>query len=482
MHGRRAHGNGLSRLPLLVTLAVAQLMVILDISAVNVALPDMANDLGIASADIGWTITSYSLIFGSLLLLGGRAADLIGRRRVFLAGLTLFTITSLASALAGDAMSLFIARGGQGLGAAMLSPAALSIITSSFHGRERAQALGVWGAVGGAGAAIGVLLGGTLTELLDWRAIFFINLPIGLALAAAATHILPRDAGRPRWRGLDLRGALVATASVAGLVYAASQAQDAGWTSTQTLGVGATSLIGLAVFALLERHTVQPLLNIRRLGDRAIGGGFLMMLAASGVLFGSFLLSSMYLQNVLDTGALATGLAFLPFAVAIAGGVHAAGHLIQHAGVRIPLAGGFAVTAAGMLLLSGVSSDGSYLADVLPGMLVAGIGLGVILVSVSVAVLTGAREEESGMLSGLNTTGHEVGGSIGVAVLATIATGAVGGAAGPAAAAELANGIGNAFLAAGIIAGVSSLIALAVLPTASSFLPKLRLSPPVAVH
>ena len=171
--------------------------------------------------DIGWTITSYSLVFGSLLLLGGRAADLLGRRRVFLAGLTVFTAASLASALAGDATSLFAARAGQGLGAALLSPAALSIITSTFQGPERARALAVWGAVGGAGAAIGVLLGGTLTELVDWRAIFFINLPIGLALAAAATHVVPADAARPRWSGLDLRGALVATASVAGLVYAA---------------------------------------------------------------------------------------------------------------------------------------------------------------------------------------------------------------------------------------------------------------------
>jgi len=461
---------------------VAQLMVILDISAVNVALPQLSDDLDIPRSDIGWTITSCSLVFGSLLLLGGRAADLLGRRRVFLTGLGLFTVASLATALAGDSTSLFAARAGQGLGAALLSPAALSIITSAFHGRERAHALAAWGAVGGAGAAIGVLLGGTLTELIDWRAIFFVNLPIGLALAAGATRIVPRDTAHARWRGLDVRGALVATASIAGLVYAVSQAQVAGWTSAQTLGLGAVSLLGLAGFALLELRTAQPLLRVQRLGDRAIGGGFLMMLAASAVMFGSFLLSSLYLQNVLGTGALATGLAFLPFAVAIAAGVHVASHLIDHAGVRIPLAAGFVVTAAGMVLLSGVGAEGSYLADLLPGMLVAGVGLGVIIVSVSVAVLTGAGHEESGMLSGLNTTGHEIGGSIGVAVLATIATSTFGGAAGPAAAAALADGIGDAFLVAGIIAAVSSLVAVAVLPPASSFLPKLRLAPRVAVH
>src|SRR3954453_22130531 len=418
-----------TRWSLLLLLSVAQLMVILDISAVNVALPDLAKDLNIGQADIGWTITSYSLIFGSLLLFGGRAADLLGRRRMFLTGLGVFTASSLITGLAGDATVLFAGRGGQGLGAAVLSPAALSILTTAFHGPERSKALGVWGAVGGAGAAIGVLLGGVLTELVDWRAIFFINLPVGLLLAAGATHLLPADSARPQWRGLDVRGALLATVSLGALVYALSRAATSGWTSTQTLGIAAAALAGLAAFAALELRTARPLLRVRRLGDRAVGGGFVMMLAAAAVLFGSFLLSSLYLQNVLGTGALETGLAFLPFAVAIGLGVPAAGHLISRAGVRLPLAAGFAIAAAGMLLLSGVSAHGSYAADVLPGMLVAGIGLGIILVSVSVSVLTGAADHETGMLSGLNTTGHEIGGSPGLAILSTIAAGATGPAA-----------------------------------------------------
>jgi EmrB/QacA subfamily drug resistance transporter len=467
-----------TRWSLLLLLSVAQLMVILDISAVNVALPDLAKDLDIGRADIGWTITSYSLIFGSLLLFGGRAADLLGRRRVFLTGLAVFTASSLATALAAGAGMLFAARAGQGLGAAMLSPAALSIITGAFQGPERAKALGVWGAVGGAGAAVGVLLGGALTELVDWRAIFFINLPVGLLLAAGATRLLPADTTPPRWGGLDLRGALLATASLGALVYALSQAQTSGWISTRTLGIGAAALAGLAAFAVLELRTAQPLLRVQRLTERAVGGGFLMMLVASAVLFGSFLLSSLYLQNVLGAGALDSGLAFLPFAVAIGAGVHAGSHVITRAGVRVPLAAGFAVSAAGMLLLSNVSPDGSYAADVLPGMLVAGIGLGIILVSVSVSVLTGAADHETGMLSGLNTTGHEVGGSLGIAILATIATGA----SGPAAAAGLADGIGDAFLAAGIIAGAASVAALVILPSARTFLPKLALAPRVAVH
>src|SRR3954451_16412850 len=204
-----ASGSGV-RWPLLLLLSLAQLVVILDISAVNVALPDLARDLGIARGDIAWAITSYSLIFGSLLLLGGRAEDLLGRRRVFLTGLGVFTAASLVTALAGEETMLFAARAGQGLGAALLSPAALSIITATFHGPERAKALGVWGAVGGAGGAVGVLLGGALPELVDWRAIFIINLPVGLALTAGALAAIPSDPSRPRWRGLDLRGALLA--------------------------------------------------------------------------------------------------------------------------------------------------------------------------------------------------------------------------------------------------------------------------------
>jgi EmrB/QacA subfamily drug resistance transporter len=468
-----------SRRALLALLCLAQLMVILDISAVNVALPDMATDLSIARGDVGWAITSYSLIFGSLLLLGGRASDLLGRRRVFLTGLGVFMTASLLAAIAGDSTSLFAARAGQGLGAALLSPAALSLIMSAFReGRERATALAAWGAVGGAGAAVGVLLGGALTDLVGWRAIFLVNLPVGLALGAGALRLLARDAAKPAWRGLDLPGALVVTASPATLVYAMSQADSAGWASAQTLGLAIAAAAGLAVFAVIEHRSARPLLRIAGLADRAVGGGVLMMLAASAVLFGAFLLTSLYLQEVLGTGPLQTGLAFLPMAAALGLGVHAAGHIIGLRGVRAPLAGGFAVAAAGMLLLSGVDANGSYVTDVLPGMLVAGLGLGVVLVSVAVAVMTGAADDETGMLSGLNTTGHEIGGSIGVAVLTTVAAAA----AGSSPATALAAGIGDAFLVAAAIAAAAGAAALVLLPSARTFLPKFRLAPPVAVH
>jgi len=457
---------------LLGAILVAQLMVILDITAVNIAMPSIANDLQLSGSSISWTITSYSLIFGSLLLFGGRAADLLGRRRMFVTGLGVFAAASFASAMAGTAGALFAARAGQGLGAAILSPAALAIIMTTFQGSRRAKALAAWGAVGGAGAAIGVLVGGVLTEYADWRMIFYVNLPVAAALAVAALKLVPADTQKPRWRGLDLRGAVPATTSLGAIVFAITQADNVGWTSPQTLIVGLGGVAGLAAFAACERHTASPLLRIERLADRAVGGGLFLMLAAAGSIFGLFLLSSLYLQNVLGMGPLATGLAFIPLALSAGLGAHAAGHVVSHHGVRGPLAAAFAVAAGGMALLAHVGQNGSYTADVLPGMLVAGFGLGVAVVAVSISILTGARHEETGMISGLNSTGHEIGGTIGIAILSTIAAGA-GVLAGP----HAASGIAHAFVAAGVLAAGASLVALVVLPKSSHFLSKLRLSP-----
>ena len=460
--------NGL----LLIVLLVAQLMVILDITAVNIALPSLASDLRLSGSDISWTITSYSLVFGSLLLFGGRAADLLGRRRMFLTGLAVFTVSSFASAMAGTAEALFAARAGQGLGAALLSPAALAIIMSAYQGKQRAKALAAWAAVGGAGAAIGVLVGGVLTELADWRMIFYVNIPVAAVLAIAVLEVVPADTRTPRWSGLDLRGALLATTSLGAIVFAITQAEGAGWTSAQTLLVGFAGLAGLAAFAALERRTDAPLLRIERLADRAVGGGLFLMLAAAGSIFGLFLLISLYLQNVLGMGPLSTGLAFVPLALAAGAGAHGAGHIVSKHGVRGPLAGAFLVSAVGMVLLARIGESGSYLRDVVPGMLIAGVGLGVASVSVSIAILTGAREEESGMISGLNSTGHEIGGTLGIAIFATIAAGG-GGIAGP----QAASGIAHAFIAAALVASVASVVALAVLPRARHFVPKLRLNP-----
>jgi EmrB/QacA subfamily drug resistance transporter len=458
---------------LLLVLLVAQLMVILDITAVNIALPSLAKDLQLSGSQISWTITSYSLVFGSLLLFGGRAADLLGRRRLFLTGLAVFTASSLASALAGTATALFAARAGQGLGAAMLSPAALSIITTCFHGQARAKALAAWGAVGGAGAAVGVLAGGLLTEFADWRMIFFINLPVAVALAFTAVRVIPSDTQQPRWRGLDLRGAGLATSSLGAIVYAITQGSSAGWASTQTLGFALAGLVGLATFGVVETRTEKPLLNVTRLADRAVGGGMFLMLAAAGSIFGLFYLCSVYLQNVLGTSPLMTGLAFIPLALAAGVGAHGAGHLVARHGVRAPLAAAFAIATVGMALLAHVGADGSYVRNILPGMLVAGFGLGIAVVSVSIAILTGARNDESGMISGLNSTGHEIGGTIGIAVFSTIAAGASGALG----AAHAASAVSHAFVAAGILTSLASLVAFIVLPHARVFVPKLRLNP-----
>jgi MFS family permease len=465
---------------LLPLLLVAQLMVILDITAVNIAMPSLARSLHISGATISWTITAYSLVFGSLLLLGGRAADLLGRRRMFLTGLGIFTASSLASAMAGSAAALFAARAGQGLGAAMLSPAALSIITSSFHGQARAKALASWGAVGGAGAALGVLLGGVLTQLVDWRLIFFVNLPVAAALAYGARKVVPADIEKPRWSGLDVRGAALATGSIAAIVYAITQADQAGWISAQTLGIGGAGMGGLAAFAVCERRTAQPLLRIERLRDRAVGGGLLLFLANSGLMFGLFLLCSLYLQLALGHGPLTTGLAFIPLAVAAGMGASVAAKVINRGGLRWATGPALAFAAGGLLLLSHVPAHGSYLRDLLPGMLMAGFGLGLSGTAMSVGVLTGARHDEAGMISGASATGHEIGGTLGIAIYASLATAASNGIfVGPAAAA----GIGHAFLIAGCVALGASIATVVLLPAAKTFLPKLRLNPqPVGAH
>ena len=457
---------------LLPVLLVAQLMVILDITAVNIALPHIAMDLKMSGSTISWTITSYSLIFGSLLLFGGRAADLLGRRRMFVTGLGVFTASSFASAMAGSAAMLFASRAGQGLGAAILSPAALSIITSAYQGSRRAKALSAWGAVGGAGAAVGVLVGGVLTQFTDWRTIFYVNLPVAAVLLFASLKVVPADTQKPRWRGLDLAGAALATTSLAAIVYGITQAHSAGWTSIQTHVCGIGGLAGLAAFAIYELHIDKPLLRVERIADRAVGGGLVLMLAVAGTIFGLFLLCSLYLQNVLGWGPLTTGLAFVPLALSAGIGSHAAGHVISKHGVRGPLAGSFAVAAVGTFLLSRVGAHGSYLTDVLPGMLVAGVALGVATVSVSMAILTGTRQEENGMISGLNSTGHEIGGTLGIAIFSTIAAGS-GAILGP----QAASGIGDAFLVAALVASLASVMALALLPRAQHFLAKLALNP-----
>ena len=306
-------------------------MVILDITAVNIALPHIATDLQLSGSTISWTITSYSLIFGSLLLFGGRAADLLGRRRMFLTGLGVFTASSFASAMAGSAATLFASRAGQGLGAAILSPAALSIITAAFQARRAAKALAAWGAVGGAGAAIGVLVGGVLTQFTDWRTIFYVNLPVAAVLLVASLKVVPADTQKPRWRGLDLAGAALATTSLAAIVYGITQAHAAGWTSIQTHICGIGGLAGSSVRDLRAAHR-RTAASRRAIADRAVGGGLVLMLPPPARSSASSCSAPLPPERA-RPGPLATGLAFVPLALSAGIGSHAAGHLIAKHGV-----------------------------------------------------------------------------------------------------------------------------------------------------
>src|SRR5215207_5461180 len=312
---------------ILVLLAIAQFMVILDVTVVNVALPSIGTDLGFAPGDLQWVVTAYVLFTGGLLLLGGRAADLLGRRRVFLAGLATFTTASLVSGLATSPEMLIVARAAQGLGAALLSPAALSIITTTYSGAQRTTALSTWGAIGGAGAAAGVLFGGMLTTWLSWEWVFFINVPVGIATALLAWRLVRSRSPRlGRHRELDLVGALTGTAGLVTLIYAIDGAATHGWGSTRTLGLLALSAAVFAAFAAIERSVNRPLVPPATWRVRSLVSSATMMLGATGILIGAFFLNSIYLQAVLDASALETGLAFLPFALVIGVFAHLASH------------------------------------------------------------------------------------------------------------------------------------------------------------
>ena len=476
------HPASRSRTGLLVLLCIAQLMVILDISAVNVALPDMAKDLDISGGDIGWTITSYSLIFGSLLLLGGRAADLLGRRRVFLAGLGVFTLASLASALAGGAATLFAARAGQGLGAAMLSPAALSIIMAAFtQGGERAKALGAWGAVGGAGAASACCSAARSPSSSTGALIFLINLPVGLALAAGALRIVPADTlrpavARPRSPRRAARHAEPRRARLRRLagrhrglgLDADARARCRGTRGARRLRRARAPHSAAAAARAAPRRSRRR----RRVADDARRLGRAVRHLPAQL--------ALHAERARHRPARERPRVPARWPRRSAIGVHLGTHVISHAGVRVPLAGALAVAAGGMLLLTGVDAGGSYAADLLPGML--------------------DRRRRPGRRARrrlrLRAHGRRRGGDrdalrpqhhrprdrrLARHRRARHDRDRVWGSAAGAAAA-LAGGIGDAFLVAAALAAVASVLALAILPSAASFLPKLRLAPPVSVH
>ncbi|MBB5789665.1 MFS transporter [Jiangella mangrovi] len=456
-----AHPTAAGRWRLLALLGVAQFMLVLDVTVVAVALPDIGAELELGRTALTWVVSAYTLMFGGLLLLGGRLADLVGARRVVLAGLALFTTASLASGLAWNAESLIGGRIVQGAAAALLSPAALSIVATTFHGLERNRALGVWSALGGAGSAAGVLVGGLLTAGPGWSWIFYVNVPVGLAVLALLRRRLPLTPPAPAGSGgarrprLDVPGALLVTAGTAALIYGLVNAGDDGWTATPTVAPVAAALVLYTGFVALQRRLRAPLIDPWLLTRRPVLAGVLLMLVATGLLISSFFLGSFFLQHVRGYGALTTGLLFLPVAVATAAGAHAGGQAVGRAGPR-PVAGVALVVAAAGATLAAVATTladpGVGAAALVTGMSIAAAGLGAGFVTATTSALAHVDHHDAGLTSGIVSTFHEFGAALGVAVASSVA------------AADLAPGaVGtDGFTAAYTVGAVAAVVAAAL--------------------
>jgi EmrB/QacA subfamily drug resistance transporter len=406
----------------LILLCSAQFVVVLDASIVNVALPTIGKALDFSQSNLAWVVNAYVLTFGGFLLLGGRMADLLGRRRVFMAGLILFAAASLAGGLATSEGQLIVARAVQGLGAALLSPAALSIVTTTFKdGAERNRALGVWGAVAGSGGAAGVLLGGVLTDTLGWEWVLWVNVPIGIAAAALSPVLLSESRSTSLTRSFDVAGGVSVTAGLSVLVYALVDATDAGWGSTQTIGLLALSAALLAAFVAIELRSAAPLVPFRIFRLRTLTGANVVGLLVGASLFSMFFFISLYMQQVLGYSPIKSGFSYLPLALTIILAAGIASQLVTRVGFKPVLITGMVFIAAGLVWFGQVSVDGTYLGDVLFPSLLAAIGLGFSFVPVTIAAVSGVAEREAGLASGLINTSQQVGGALGLAILATVA-------------------------------------------------------------
>ena len=456
------------RWPTLVLACVAQFMVILDVSVVNVALPAIRNDLGFSATGLQWVVNAYALTFAGFLLLGGRATDLLGRRRVFIAGLWLFSLSSLVGGLAQSQGMLVGARAVQGLGGAVISPATLAIITTTFtEGSERNRALGVWGAMGGAGGAAGVLLGGMLTDLLSWQWVLFINVPIGLAVAALAPRFVAEGRDRSRARVFDLAGAVTVTAGLVAIVFAIVRTDVNGWGSPQTLIVLAVGLLLIAVFLLIEgRLASQPLMPLHIFRSRPLSSANAIVFLLGSAMFGMWFFVSLYLQQVLGYSPLKAGFAFLPMTLTIIVGSMVASRLVGKVGAKPLLIAGMLSLTGGLLLFAQVPADGGYVAHVLPAALLTAAGLGAAFVPVTITAMAGVEPQEAGLASGLVNTSRQVGGALGLAILATVATAhtnALAGGGQPSAAA-LTEGFQRAFEVGAGFALAGAVVAVVALP------------------
>ncbi|MFD4543813.1 MFS transporter [Streptomyces bauhiniae] len=448
-------------------ICVAQFMLIADITVVNVALPAIRQALGLRGGDLAWVLAAYSVCFGGLMIFGGKLADTFGRRRMILTGLAVFTAASALSGLAGSAAALIAGRAAQGIGAALLSPAALSRITTMFTGRDRTRAIGVWSSIGGAGAAIGVLLGGILTSYASWHWIFFVNVPVGAAVFLLLPLLLDRDERAASGR-LDLAGAFTVTAAAALLVFGFVRAGDLGWDSPQALVALALGVITAGTFALIERSTeargAEPLVRLSVLRRRPVLTGIALMLTASSLLLAGFFLSSLYLQQVLHHRPVSTGLIFLPCALAIGLGVHIGQATARAMGIRPTAVAGFAITAAGAALLTRLGPTSGAWTHLLPGLFLLTLGIGALLVSATTTALADAEHSVSGTISGIVNSGHEIGAALGVAIVTAVAGTSVTGPSGSAAAWPT-SGFTTAFVACAVLAAIAAVACLIAVPT-----------------
>jgi EmrB/QacA subfamily drug resistance transporter len=446
----------------LALLVAVQFMVVLDIAIVNVALPSIQTDLGFSQQNLQWVLSAYALFFGGVLLLGGRLADLLGRRRLFIAGLVLFTVSSLLAGLAWSEASLIAARALQGLGAAVITPAALSILTTTFaEGKERNIALGAWGGVGAFGAVAGVLLGGVLTDALSWEWIFFVNIPVGV-IGLALTPLLLTESRDLSAKSFDIPGAALVTGGLVALVLAITQANDWGWTSVETIGVFALAGVLLAAFLVWETRVTDPLMTFSIFRLRTLTGANVAGLILGTATFSMFLMLTLYMQQVLGYSAMKTGVAYLAVAATAIFWSFLAANLVTRIGVKPVLVVGMTALTAGVAYFTQVSVGGSYVGDLLPGFLLISLGLGFSFVPISIAALAGVQPSEAGLASGLINTSQQIGGALGVAILSTIATSTTDDAvaAGDSVPVALTDGFEAAFIAGTGIALVGILVSL----------------------
>jgi EmrB/QacA subfamily drug resistance transporter len=447
----------------LVLICLAQFMVILDATIVNVALPSIQKDLDLSEANLQWVINGYTLVFGGFLLLGGRLGDLLGRKRLFLVGLVIFTAASLLDGLAVSEGMLISSRALQGLGAALISPAALSIISTTFaEGAERAKALGVWAAIAIGGSAVGLILGGVLTQSFSWPWIFFVNVPVGVVGFVLSLRLIPESKDEQAHRNYDVAGAVTVTGGLMALVYAIVKAETDGWTSATTIGFFVLAAALLVSFVVIELRSAAPLVRLSIFRTRSLTTANVVMFFVASGMFAMFFFNTLYIQRVLGYGPLKAGLAFLPFTAGIMVSAGIASQFAPKIGVRPVAATGMILSAIGMFLLTQLPVEGTYVANVLPSILLTSLGMGAVFMPLTLVATTGLKDEDQGLASGLFNTSQQIGGALGLAILSTIAASKTSAAGGADDSAALVRGFHWAFAGGGlfVLAALGVMLAL----------------------